>query len=183
PEPARIREAHAGATREALAALGRIGDARNEEAERRTELRQAEERLARLAEQRIEMDERKGRVDTEAKELYALAASLEAEGKTRATAFEAAEARRTELGATVEATLQRRSELSEERATKAARLEVLEGLAASQEGIDAGARRILEAVEGVEPDSDGSRDGVVGTLADLVKTAPQHAARLDSLLG
>ncbi len=182
-EAARIRDAHDGAKREALAALGRIGDARNEEAERRTELRQSEERLARLAEQQAEMDARKQRVDQEAHDLYALAASLEEEGKSRAAAFEAAEALQGELGAAVEAALQRRGELGEERATKVARLEVLEGLAASLEGIDQGARRILEAVEDTTPEADGSRDGVLGTLADLVKTDPQHAAKLDSLLG
>ena len=182
-EAARIRDAHDGAKREALAALGRIGDARNEEAERRTELRQTEERLARLAEQQAEIAARKGRVDQEAHDLYALAASLEEEGKARAEAFEAAETRQGELGAAVEAALQRRGELGEERATKVARLEVLEGLAASLEGIDDGARRILEAVAGSEADADGARDGVLGTLADLVKTEPQHAAKLDSLLG
>ncbi len=78
-EAASIRDAHDGAKREALGALGRIGDARNEEAERRTELRQAQARLTQMAEQRAELQARCGRVDGEARELYALAASLEEE--------------------------------------------------------------------------------------------------------
>ncbi len=182
-DAAKIRDAHDGAKREALTALGRIGDERNEEAERRTELRQAEERLLRLGEQKAEVEARRERVETEARELYALAASLEEEGKTRAHAFEQAEARRSTLAAEAEAAIQHRGELIEERATKAARLEVLEVLAASLEGIDDGARRILEAVEDQPLDRDGARDGVFGTLADLVKADPAHAARLDSLLG
>jgi len=182
-DAARIRDAHDGAKREALTALGRIGDERNEEAERRTELRQAEERLTRLGEQKAEVEERRERVEAEARELYALAASLEEEGKTRAQALEQVEERRTKLATEVEGAIQRRGELLEERATKAARLEVLEGLAASLEGIDDGARRILEAVQDQPLDSDGARDGVFGTLADLVQADPAHAARMDSLLG
>ncbi|MDA1194193.1 MAG: chromosome segregation protein SMC [Planctomycetota bacterium] len=182
-EAARIRDAHDGAKREALAALGRIGDARNQEAECRADLRQSEERLARLAEQHAELVARRDRVDAEARDLYVLAASLEAEGKTRADALEATEARQTELVGTVETAHRRRATSGEERATKASRLEVLEGLAASLEGVDDGARRILEAVREVTPDKDGARDGVLGTLADLVSTDPAHAARLDGLLG
>ncbi len=188
-DAARIRDAHDGAKRDALNALGRIGDARNEEAERRTELRQAEARLQRLAEQRLELDARRERVDTEARELYALSASLEEEGRTRAQAFEAAEQLKARRAHEAEAATQRRQEISEERATKAARLEVLAGLAASLEGIDEGARLIMDEVRDREPDADGarggivSRDGVVGLLADLIQPDAAHAAKLDSLLG
>jgi chromosome segregation protein len=182
-EAARIRDAHDGAKREALNALGRIGDARNEEAERRTELRQAEERLGRLAEQRAELVARRERVAGEARELYALVASLEEEGRARAEALAAAEARAAACASQAESAGARRSAAAQERATKAARLEVLEGLAAAREGIDDGARRILEAVREVSPDADGARDGVLGLLADLVRPDAAQAARLDRLLG
>jgi len=182
-EAARIRDAHDGAKREALNALGRIGDARNEEAERRTELRQSEERLTRLAEQRAEVDDRRERVESESRELYALAARLEEEGRDRAEALEVAEVRRTQRAHAAEATVQARSTISEERATKAARLEVIQGLAASLEGVDDGARSVLDAVRDVTPDEIGARDGVIGLLADLIDPDPAYAARLDRMLG
>jgi chromosome segregation protein len=182
-DAARIRDAHDGAKRDALNALGRIGEARNEEAQRRTELRQAEERLARLGEQKQEMELRRERIEGEARELFALAATLEEEGRTRAEALAAAESRRAEAMAAAEAAIQERMRVAEERATKAARLEVLTGLAASREGVDEGARRIMEAVEDVPAEADGSRDGVVGLLADLIEPDPGGAARLDRLLG
>ena len=61
-DAAKIRDAHDGAKREALNALAKIGEARNEETSFRTEIRQADERLRRLAEQRSALDIR-GRVD------------------------------------------------------------------------------------------------------------------------
>ena len=45
--------------------------------------------------QRAEVDERRERVESESRELYALAASLEEEGRARAQTLEAAEVRRT----------------------------------------------------------------------------------------
>ncbi|MDJ0523599.1 MAG: AAA family ATPase, partial [Planctomycetota bacterium] len=182
-QAAKIRDAHDGAKRDALVALGRIGDARNEEAERRTELRQSEERLARLADQHADLDGRRERIEGEARELYALAASLEQEGRARAEALEAAEERRASRVDAAEAAGQRRQAVSEERATKAARLEVLNRLAASQEGVDAGAQRILEAVRDTAPDEDGCRDGVVGLLADLIQPEASNASKIDKLLG
>jgi len=182
-EAASIRDAHDGAKREALGALGRIGDARNEEAERRTELRQAQARLTQMAEQRTELVARCERIDGEARELYALAASLEEEGRTRARALEEAEERKARLAHEAEAATQRRQALAEERATKGARLEILAGLAASLEGIDEGARLIMDEVGDRAPEADGTRDGVVGLLADLIQPDAAHAAKLDSLLG
>ncbi len=182
-DAAAIRDAHDGAKRDALNALGRIGEARNEEAERRTELRQADHRLRRLDEQRQELVTRRERVEEEARELFALAANLEQEGRARAEKLAAAETRRTEALAAVEAAMQERLDVSEQRATKTARLEVLQGLAAAREGVDEGARLIIEAVESKPLEDDGSRDGVFGLLADLVRPDSSQAARLDRLLG
>lgn len=182
-EALRIRDAHEGAKREALNALGTMGDVRGQESERRAELRQAEERVKRLEAQRAELLVSRERIEAEARELVALAAGLEEESRTRAAALEAAETRRAQLRDEVEAAMKARAATSEERATKAARLQVLEELEASREGVDAGARRIMEAVAARASDGEGARDGVFGLLADLISPTEDTAARLDRLLG
>ncbi len=182
-EAASIRDAHEGAKREALNALGRIGDARNEEAEYRAEIRQAQERLQRLAAQHAEQQVQREKIEAEARELYALAASFEAESRERAAALEAAEERRAQRLSAAEAATAKRAEVSEARATKAARLEVLQRLAAANEGVDEGARLVMEELAGEAADGDGSRRGVLGLLADLVRPAPDKAVKLDRLLG
>ena len=182
-EAAQIRDAHDGAKREALNALARIGEARNEETSFRTEIRQAEERLRRLAEQRSALEVRAESIAGESKELYALAASLEEATRTKAAALQAGEETRAHAVQALDAARARRQAANEARASKSARLEVLQRLAAAREGMDEGARLVLARVEDHAPDLDGARDGVLGILADLLEADPARAAELDLLLG
>ena len=182
-QAARIRDAHEGAKREALAALGRIAQVRNAESERRVEIRQAEERIRRLGLQRADLVARHDALTRDLAELGSAAARMEEEGRAREAALGQAEVGREERVAAVAAARTRRSEASEARATCAARLEILERLAASHEGVDGGAQAVLAHVESTAPAEDGSRDGVFGLLADLVGPAPEDAAVLDRLLG
>jgi chromosome segregation protein len=182
-ESARLKDAHDGTKREALAALGRIGDARNEEAERRAETRQYEERLQRLERQRAEQAVALERAEGEAHELTALAARMDEESRAMGAAVEAAEGRRLVAREEAETARIALATLLEERASKRARLDLLERLAASREGIDAGARAVLAEVEGLPPEADGSRGGVLGLLAELVSPEGRGAHLLDLLLG
>lgn len=188
-EAARIRDAHEGVKRDALSALGRLGEVRNEEAERRAEIRQADERMERLTTQRGELQVRAERIGGEARELVALTASLEERTREHAAEIERQESRRAELLTAADTAARRREAAGEERATKASRLEVLQRLAAAREGVDAGARRIMDAVadRSTEPVNEGSslecRDGVIGLLADFLAPTPEAAAKLDRLLG
>jgi chromosome segregation protein len=180
---AEIRDAHDGAKREALAALGRIAAQRNLETERRAEMRQAEDRLARLAQRHQELEAQRERSGAEARELLDAATRLAEAAHERATALSGAEEARARALKAVEESGRRRAASAEERATKSARLEVLERLNAAREGVEEGARAVLAAVEGAAPDSQGARQGVLGLLADLVEAAGPGAAALDRLLG
>lgn len=182
-DAARIRDAHDGAKREALAALGRIGEMRNAEAEKRTEAKQADERLRRLTAQQSELKEHRARVESEARELTALTAALETETRERAAALEAAETERANAQRAAEQARVRQAKASETRAEKAARLGLLERLAADREGVDQGAQRILDTLRDVEADEAGFRDGVLGLLAEQLDLPPESAQVLDRLLG
>ncbi|MFV1958924.1 MAG: AAA family ATPase, partial [Planctomycetota bacterium] len=182
-EAASIREAHRGAKRSALAALGRISEVRNARSERRVEIRQLEERIRRLGRQRADLVARRDRLETRLADLRARADRMEAAARLGAEALASPEAETAAARRAVEAARASRVALSEKRATQAARLDVLDRLAAAHEGVDQGAREILETLEGREPDEDGSRDGVHGILADLVSVRPEDAALLDRLLG
>jgi chromosome segregation protein len=182
-EAARLRDAHDGVKREALRALGRISDTRNRETERRSELRQAGDRLERVRAQAAEREVERERIEGTAKELEVLAARLETEGAEKLRALADAEDLRARRRQEVEALRLRHGTASESRATKAARLDVLRRLAAAREGVDPGARLVLEALQdgtGLPP---GLREGTLGILADLVGATPGGAAALDRLLG
>lgn len=178
-----IRGAHDGAKREALAALGRISEQRNRETEQRTEVRQAEDRLARLAQRRQELVAHRGRSDAEARELTASASQLEQAAQRASASLQECEEARARAVRALEEAGRRRAALAEERATKTARLEVLERLVGAREGVEEGARAVLGAVEGTAPAADGSRQGVLGLLADLVEASGTGAQALDRLLG
>ncbi len=182
-EVSRIRDAHDGAKRDALNALSGLGESRNLETELRTELKQADARLGRLSENRAELRVREEQIQSEMRELHTLAASLEEDTRARAEALEAAEHERARLVAQLEAKTEARNRAVEERATKRARLEVLERLAASREGMDAGAKLIIDAVANQSVDQHGARDGVLGILADLIEPSPEIAAELDLRIG
>ncbi len=182
-EAAAIRDAHDGARRDALDALGRLGELRNREATHRTEARQAEERGARLEEQRAEVLVQAARVDAEARELVALTASLDDAARSQAAALDAAEEERARMLRAAEDAARRRADAAESRASSRARLDVLTRLQAAREGADAGARRILDALDSIERDGDGARDGLYGLLADLLEPAPDVAAEMDLRLG
>ena len=182
-EVSRIRDAHDGAKRDALNALSQLGESRNLETELRTELKQADARLGRLAENRAEIRVREEQIQSEMRELHTLAASLEEDTRAGAEALEAAEHERAQLLAQLEAKTEDRNRAVEERATKRARLEVLERLAASREGMDAGAKLIMDAIADRPLDDHGARDGVLGILADLIEPSPEIAAELDLRIG
>ncbi len=182
-EVAGIRDAHEGAKKDALVALGRIADARNEEAERRVEVRQAEERLTRLGRQAEDLVLRRDRLESDLAGLREDAERLEAEGRARAERLAQAEREREARRAAALEARHRAAQASESRATKAARMDLLERLAAAHEGVDEGARRVLEAVDAAFPDADGARDGVFGILADLLRPGADEARVLDRLLG
>ena len=160
-----------------------IAQQRNLETERKAEMRQAEDRLQRLAARRADLEAQRGRAEAEVRELTDAAGRLaEAARRANAELHEAEEGRVRAVKAVEEAG-RRRAALAEERATKGARLEVLERLIAAREGVEEGARAVLGAVEGKALDPHGARDGVLGLLADLVEARGPGAAALDRLLG
>ena len=181
-EAARIRDAHDGAKREALDALGKMATLENEATTYITEHKQAVARLVRMAEQQAALASRAAQVETEARELYALTASLDERTRSHAEAIEAAEGKRAEFAQAAEDAQTRRNELGERKAERRARLEVLERLHEEREGMDGGARRILDAIASTDADDDGARDGVFGLLADRLRPDPARAADLDRLL-
>ena len=172
------RSTHEGAKRAVLDLLHRVSKARNEETERRTEARQAEARLARLAEQRTDLHARLVRVEGEATELAAAAARMDEDAASGGQALAASEEARAAHADEAEAAERRRSTLAEERAKKAERLDVLKRLAAAFEGVDGGAKHVLEEA-GKRPD----RGGVLGLLADLIEASKEGAHVLDRMLG
>lgn len=182
-EVTRIRDVHEGTKRELLVILGRISEARNEAGGHRVRVRQIEERIARLTRQRVDLETRRQRIETELDEILTRAERLESEVRGGTEDLETCERQRGVLRDRAQAARAKRDAASEERATKAARLDVLGRLAAAGEGLAEGARTVLDAVQGVDPGEDGSRDGILGVLADLVRTAPEQAALLDRLLG
>ncbi len=111
------------------------------------------------------------------------ASRLEQAAQRASTALHEAEEARARALKAVEDAGRRRAALAEERATKSARLEVLERLIAAREGVEEGARAVLKAVEGAAADPSGARQGVLGLLADLVVARGTGAAALDRLVG
>jgi chromosome segregation protein len=177
-EATALRAAHEGGKREALDLLHRASKARNEETERRTEARQAEARLARVSDQRVEASARLERAEQEAHDLAAVAAGLDAEAEAAGKALAEAEEARTSHAASAEAAAKKRSALAEERAKRAERLDVLRRLSAAFEGVESGAKQVLEEAARLP-----GRGGVRGLLADLVEAPKDAAHALDRLLG
>jgi chromosome segregation protein len=68
----------------------------------------------------------------------------------------------------------------ERRSGLASRIEVLEGLERSQEGLGTGVREVLELVRGPEP---GPWQAVVGMVADLLTVRHEYAPLIDLALG
>jgi len=179
-----VRTAHEGAKRAVLDFLHRISQARNRETERRTEARQSTARLQRLGEQRAEVRERLVRVEGEAHELAALAARMDEETSSAATALATAEDERARHADAAEAAERKRSDVAEERAKRAERLDVLKRLAAAFEGVEGGAKHVLEEAARRASQAGGNDGGtVLGLLADLLEATPEGAHALDRLLG
>ncbi|MBL9086838.1 MAG: chromosome segregation protein SMC [Planctomycetia bacterium] len=173
-----VRAAHEGAKRAVLDLLQRVSRARNAETERRTEIRQAEARLARLAEQRADLKARLARVEGEAVELEAAAVRMDEAAASAGKALAEAEEARARHGEEAEGAERRRSHLAEERAKKAERLDVLKRMAAAYEGVEGGAKLVLE-----EAARRAEGDGVLGLLADRIEASKDGAHLLDRLLG
>jgi chromosome segregation protein len=72
------------------------------------------------------------------------------------------------------------AELRERRSGLASRVEVLEGLERSQEGLGTGVREVLELVRSADP---GPWQTVVGMVADLLTVSREHAPLIDLALG
>jgi chromosome segregation protein len=175
---ATARAARDAAKAAVLDVLSRASRARNEETERRTEARQAQARLDRLRVQRAEARERLAAVEGEAAELAALAVQMDAEAAGAAKSLAAADEARAAAEAEAAAAESRRARVSEDRAKASERLDVLRRLAAAYEGVETGARQVLE-----EAANRGPSSGVVGLLADLVEATTPGAHALDRLLG
>jgi len=72
------------------------------------------------------------------------------------------------------------AELRERRSGLASRVEVLEGLERSQEGLGTGVREVLELVRAADP---GPWQTVVGMVADLLTVRHEYAPLIDLVLG
>jgi chromosome segregation protein len=72
------------------------------------------------------------------------------------------------------------ADLRERRSGLASRIEVLEGLERSQEGLGTGVREVLELVRAADP---GPWRTVVGMVADLLTVRHEYAALIDLALG
>ncbi len=77
-------------------------------------------------------------------------------------------------------TTQRVSDLRAERSGSASRIEVLEGLERSHEGLGAGARELLALLEQLDP---GPWKTVLGILADFLNVRREYAPLIDLALG
>lgn len=76
--------------------------------------------------------------------------------------------------------VERVSELRQERSGLASRIEVLEGLIRSHEGLGTGVREMIELIERAEP---GPWQTVVGMIADFLTVKREHAPLIDLALG
>ncbi len=77
-------------------------------------------------------------------------------------------------------TAERISEMRQERSARASRIEVLEGLIRSREGLGAGVRDVIEQIE--KPDA-GPWATVVGMIADFLTVKHEYAPLIDLALG
>ena len=77
-------------------------------------------------------------------------------------------------------TLERISELRQQRSGLASRIEVLEGLIKSHEGLGTGVREVIELIE--KP-GDGPWSAVIGMIADFLTVKREYAPLIDLALG
>src|SRR5439155_20082848 len=77
-------------------------------------------------------------------------------------------------------TLERISELRQERSGAASRSSVLDGLIRSREGLGAGVREVIALIEAAEP---GPWDAVLGMIADFLTVKREYAPLIDIALG
>ncbi len=147
--------------------------ARNEQVSCDAEERTIRARLARMDERSSSAD--RERVEIEARRDERDLSVRRAEEEVRAiedrlaAADDAIRATREEIDAVAERVARARRE----GAALQAREEMLQGLVESGEGLTDGSRALLEA----------AREGVLGTVANLVQDAGEHAAALDQALG
>jgi chromosome segregation protein len=137
--------------------------------ERERRHRQSEQAAATLASVDLELQEL-----TEAEE--ALQARLSAARQTLAEQRQERELQRQRH----EQTTATAADLRERRSGLASRIEVLEGLERSQEGLGTGAREVLELVNSADP---GPWRTVVGMVADLLTVRHEYAPLIDLALG
>src|SRR3712207_218774 len=77
-------------------------------------------------------------------------------------------------------TAERISELRQRRSGLASRIEVLEGLIRSHEGLGTGVREVIALIEQAEP---GPWQAVVGMIADFLTVKREYAPLIDLALG
>jgi len=147
--------------------------ARNELVACDAEERTLRARLARMDERATSADEELSELEARRDEHGVAVRRAEEEVRSLEDRLAAAEDAVRETRVEIDDASDAAGRLQREEAALQAREEMLHGLVQSGEGLSAGSRALLES----------GRDGVVGTVADLVADAGEHAAALDQALG
>jgi chromosome segregation protein len=119
-------------------------------------------------------------LDLELQELTAADEALQARMNDEKQALSELKQERERFIKLRDETAQRVSDLRAERSGMASRIEVLEGLERSHEGLGAGARELLALLEQPDP---GSWQTVLGILADFLHVRREYAPLIDLALG
>jgi chromosome segregation protein len=140
-------------------------------------LRRAHERLRLKTEQAAE---HLASLDLELQQLAAAEEGLQARLAAARQALAEQRQERERLHQQSEATRQRAADLRAERSGLASRVEVLEGLERSQEGLGTGVREVFALLEQTDP---GPWRSVRGMIADLLTVRHEYAPLIDLALG
>jgi chromosome segregation protein len=119
-------------------------------------------------------------VDGEVRDLQVAEEQLQALLVTARGTYADLKRRRDETRQLVERTVQQLGELREHRSGLASRVEVLESLEASHEGLNTGVREVLTLVQGA---ATGPWRTVVGMVADMLTVRREYAPLIDLALG
>ncbi len=151
---------------ESVSCKARVDNLSRERVRLRSRSEQAEEHLA--------------SIDTELQELTVADEALQGRLAGARQALEGLRRERDRLRLEQESALKNASELRERRGGLTSRVEVLEGLERSREGLSAGVREVYAHLEQPDP---GPWRTVVGLLADLLTVRREFAPLIDLALG
>ncbi len=140
-------------------------------------LHRERERLRHRSEQAVET---LASIDIELQELVEADETLQARLIAARTALDEKRQQREHLRQVCDATVDNVSQLRQQRSGVASRIEVLEGLIRSHEGLGTGVREVFSLIEQAQP---GPWSTIVGMIADFLTVKREYAPLIDLALG